>query len=192
MDFVVTMLRKNKLLSFFVGALLASNGFAQADAMEDSIIFCSSTIKGESSPFVTNIIMLYKDGTYNLAQMAKDPRTNKVINFLSAQYFGSFSLVGGSIYLRSFLKIPDGERVEKANDPVWFSSPAPQGFYWKIKDHDNGAISISQHTPITGAYTECSGRFIRYLDENSRASADMLRQQKNAAISKYGYKAFGR
>ena len=94
--------------------------------------------------------------------------------------------------LRTFLKVPDGERVERANDPVWFSSPAPQGFYWKIKDHNNGAISISQHTPITGAYTECSGRFIRYLDEDSRVSADMLRQQKNAAMSKYGYKAFGR
>jgi hypothetical protein len=175
-----------------VGALLASNGFAQADAMEDSIIFCSSTRKGESSPFVTNIIMLYKDGTYNVAQIVKDPRTNKVINPLSAQYFGSFSLVGNSIYLRSFLKVPDGERVEKANDPVWFSSPAPQGFYWKIKDHNNGAISISQHTPITGAYTECSGSFTRYLDGNSKSTADMLRQQKNAAMSKYGYKAFGR
>ena len=192
LDFVVTMLGKNKLLSFLVGCVLASNCFAQVDVIEDTKIVCSSTRKGESFPFLTDIIVLYKDGTYNLAQIVKDPRTNKVINPLSAQYFGSFSLVGGSIYLRSFLKVPDGERVEKANDPVWFSSPAPQGFYWKIKDHNNGAISISQHTPITGAYTECSGRFIRYLDENSRASADMLRQQKNAAMSKYGYKAFGR
>ena len=124
--------------------------------------------------------------------LGSNPYDVRVRRPWSAQYFGSFSLVGNSIYLRDFLKVPDGERVERANDPVWFSSPAPQGFYWKIKDHDNGAISISLHTPITGAYTECAGRFIRYLDENSRASADMLRQQKNAAMSKYGYKAFGR
>ena len=114
LDFVVTMLGKNKLLSFLVGGILASNCFAQADVIEDTKIVCSSTRKGESSPFVTDIIMLYKDGTYNLAQIVTDPRTDKVINPLSAQYFGSFSLVGNSIYLRDFLKVPDGERVERA------------------------------------------------------------------------------
>lgn len=34
--------------------------------------------------------------------------------------------------IEKFFKVLTANEL-KANDPVWFSSPAPQGFYWKSK-----------------------------------------------------------
>lgn len=135
--------------------------------------------------------MLYQDGTYNLAFVVKDASTNTVIKPLSAQYFGSFSLEGNNMYTRDFLKILNGDEVETANNSVWITASTARGFYWKINGN-NGSISIGPHMATTNVYTECSGSFTRYLAGKSRAIADMLRQQKSAAVFKYGYKAFGR